>query len=145
VQGYFIAYMKIPSFIVTLAGMLVFKGLLLWLLGGRSVGPFPTAFQALSAGFIPTHRAADAWSRRPNATARPCRHRHRATSTTLLIGVIIVALMIWSALKAGANRESHGYEAEPFGFFVIKNAGAGRHHPVPDVQVRILQAACRTC
>ena len=52
-QGYFIAYMKIPSFIVTLAGMLVFKGLLLALLGGRSLGPFPTEFQLLSAGFIP--------------------------------------------------------------------------------------------
>ena len=45
--------MKIPSFIVTLAGMLVFKGLSLWLLGGKSVGPFPTEFQLLSAGFIP--------------------------------------------------------------------------------------------
>src|SRR5687768_16673772 len=36
-QGYWIAYMKIPSFIVTLAGMLVFKGLSLALLGGMSV------------------------------------------------------------------------------------------------------------
>src|SRR5690606_19435800 len=35
-QGYWIAYMKIPSFIVTLAGMLVFKGLALWILGGQS-------------------------------------------------------------------------------------------------------------
>ena len=45
--------MKIPSFIVTLAGMLVFKGLSLALLGGKSVGPFPAEFQLLSAGFIP--------------------------------------------------------------------------------------------
>ena len=52
-QGYFIAYMKVPSFIVTLAGMLVFKGLSLAVLGGKSVGPFPTEFQLLSAGFIP--------------------------------------------------------------------------------------------
>ena len=34
-QGYWIAYMKIPSFIVTLAGMLVFKGLCARLLGGQ--------------------------------------------------------------------------------------------------------------
>src|ERR1700736_1267431 len=33
-QGYWIAYHKIPSFIVTLAGMLVFRGLTLTLLGG---------------------------------------------------------------------------------------------------------------
>jgi putative multiple sugar transport system permease protein len=52
-QGSFVAYFKIPSFIVTLAGMLVFKGLTLALLHGQSVGPFPVAFQRLSSGFIP--------------------------------------------------------------------------------------------
>jgi putative multiple sugar transport system permease protein len=52
-QGYFVAYMKIPSFIVTLAGMLVFKGLALTAAGRPSVGPFPTEFQLLSSGFIP--------------------------------------------------------------------------------------------
>ena len=52
-QGYWVAYFKVPSFIVTLAGMLVFKGLTLALLGGMSVGPFPVGFQRLSSGFIP--------------------------------------------------------------------------------------------
>ena len=52
-QGYWVAYFKIPSFIVTLAGMLVFKGLALAVLQGRSVGPFPPTFQKLSSGFIP--------------------------------------------------------------------------------------------
>src|SRR5246127_2748231 len=52
-QGWFVAYLKIPSFIVTLAGMLVFKGLALALLQGRSVGPFSPTFQKLSSGFIP--------------------------------------------------------------------------------------------
>src|ERR1700726_5360272 len=52
-QGYWVAYFKIPSFIVTLAGMLVFKGLALALLQGQSVGPFPPTFQKLSSGFIP--------------------------------------------------------------------------------------------
>jgi putative multiple sugar transport system permease protein len=53
VQGYWIAYMRIPSFIVTLAGMLVFRGLSLAVLQGQSVGPFPSTFQKLSSGFIP--------------------------------------------------------------------------------------------
>ena len=52
-QGYFVAYYKIPAFIVTLAGMLVFKGLALTVLGGASVGPFPKVFQLLSSGFVP--------------------------------------------------------------------------------------------
>src|SRR6185503_10664495 len=52
-QGFFVAYHKIPAFIVTLAGMLIFKGLALTVLGGASVGPFPREFQLLSSGFIP--------------------------------------------------------------------------------------------
>src|SRR6476659_10751257 len=52
-QGYWVAYFKIPSFIVTLAGMLVFKGLALAVLQGQSVGPFSATFQKLSSGFIP--------------------------------------------------------------------------------------------
>src|SRR5690242_18372848 len=51
-QGYWVAYFGIPSFIVTLAGMLVFKGLALAVLQGQSVGPFPPTFQKLSSGFI---------------------------------------------------------------------------------------------
>ncbi|MBL8580965.1 MAG: sugar ABC transporter permease [Rhizobiaceae bacterium] len=122
-QGYFIAYMKIPSFIVTLAGMLVFKGLLLWLLGGRSVGPFPTSFQMLSAGFIPD--VIGPWTIVPptlndsgNAIPNTGLVLH---STTMVIGIIIVAAMLYFALKSRRNRESHGYNAEPFALFVIKN------------------------
>jgi len=53
VQGYWVAFLGIPSFIVTLAGMLMFRGLSLALLQGQSVGPFPRTFQRLSSGFIP--------------------------------------------------------------------------------------------
>lgn len=52
-QGYWIAYIKIPAFIVTLAGMLIFRGLALVVLQGQSKGPFPQLFQSLSSGFIP--------------------------------------------------------------------------------------------
>lgn len=122
-QGYFIAYMKIPSFIVTLAGMLVFKGLALWLLGGRSVGPFETQFQMLSAGFIPDVIG-------PMTLVAPKLNDAGAAiqgtgivlhSTTVLIGVLIVVAMLYFDLKSRSSRESHGYEAEPFGFFVLKN------------------------
>src|SRR5690606_20537542 len=53
-QGYWVAYHRIPSFIVTLAGMLVFRGMCQALLGGgSSVGPLPPGFKALSSGFVP--------------------------------------------------------------------------------------------
>nr|WP_283806347.1 hypothetical protein [Bradyrhizobium sp. CCBAU 15544] len=51
-QGYWVAFFGIPSFIVTLAGMLVFKGLALAVLQGQSLGPFPATFQKLSSGFL---------------------------------------------------------------------------------------------
>lgn len=108
-QGYWIAYMKIPSFIVTLAGMLVFKGLSLALLGGQSVGPFPREFQLLSAGFIPDVIG-------PITIGGTTLH-----STTLVIGIAIVAAMLYFSLRSRRSREKHGYEAEPFALFVVKN------------------------
>lgn len=44
-QGFWVAYVGIPSFIVTLAGMLIFRGLTLYLLDGQSLAPFPESFQ----------------------------------------------------------------------------------------------------
>ncbi|WP_181138774.1 multiple monosaccharide ABC transporter permease [Streptomyces sp. Ru73] len=52
-QGFFIAYVGIPSFIVTLAGMLLFRGLTQIVLAGQSIAPFPEGFQDLAKGFIP--------------------------------------------------------------------------------------------
>ncbi|QGH32979.1 sugar ABC transporter permease [Gracilibacillus salitolerans] len=52
-QGFWISYVGIPSFIVTLAGMLIFRGLTLWLLDGQSLAPFPDSFQLISSGFLP--------------------------------------------------------------------------------------------
>ena len=86
--------MKIPSFIVTLAGMLVFKGLSLALLGGMSVGPFPREFQLLSAGFIPDVIG-------PITLAGVKLH-----STTLLIGVAIVGShALFQPAQPGQPRE----------------------------------------
>jgi putative multiple sugar transport system permease protein len=112
-QGMWIAYFKIPSFIVTLAGMLVFKGLALWLLSGRSLGPFPPEFQLLSAGFIPDMIGPVTL---PAFLGGATLH-----STTVVIGLLIIAAMLGSSLSSRRNRESHGFEAEPFALFVAKN------------------------
>src|SRR5690349_20095788 len=50
-QGYWIAYFGIPAFIVTLAGMLLFRALTLTVLGNRGIGPFPEEVRTLSNGF----------------------------------------------------------------------------------------------
>lgn len=104
VQGYFVAWWKIPSFIVTLAGMLVFRGASLWLLEGQSVGPFPKSFQALSTGFIPDLIG----SGKPNLVA-------------LGAGVAAAAILVWLGIRTRARNARYGITAEPMSLFIARN------------------------
>jgi putative multiple sugar transport system permease protein len=52
-QGFWIAYVGIPSFIVTLGGMLVFRGATQYLLEGQSIAPMPQGLEQVSSGFLP--------------------------------------------------------------------------------------------
>ena len=116
-QGYWVAYWQIPSFIVTLAGMLIFRGLSLWLLEGQSVGPFPKEFQALSTGFIPDFIPAGIKDslialfgvRRLNAGA-------------LVIGAAAAAVVLWLNMHKRQQNIRYGIEEEPTGFFIARNA-----------------------
>jgi putative multiple sugar transport system permease protein len=116
-QGYLIAYYRIPSFIVTLAGMLIFKGLSLAILAGKSVGPFPTEFQLLSAGFIPDFVGPITLV--PAGDGTPALVLHGAT---LVVGVVGIVATILLAIRGRARRQARGYETEPFALFVVKNA-----------------------
>ena len=103
-QGWFVAFFRIPSFIVTLGGMLIFKGLALALLQGQSVGPFPEDFQRLSSGFIPD--PLDGESLR---------------LTSLVLGALVAAALFWLRLRERRRQFEHGMDEEPFAFFVLKN------------------------
>jgi len=103
-QGYWVAYWRIPSFIVTLAGMLVFRGLTLWLLGGQNIGPFPKSFQALSTGFIPDLFMVG----KPNITA-------------LVVVAMAALILIWLGLRARQRDAEFGIEPEPTGLFWARN------------------------
>ena len=52
-QGYFIAFLGIPAFIVTLGGMLIFRGFTMAMLQGQTKAPFAKSFQAMAAGYLP--------------------------------------------------------------------------------------------
>lgn len=52
-QGFWIAYIRIPAFIVTLSGMLVFRGLTLLILNGLTLAPFPPSYLQFSTGYFP--------------------------------------------------------------------------------------------
>jgi len=67
-QGFWIAYARIPAFIVTLSGMLVFRGLTLIVLGGLTLAPFPADFLAYSTGYIPNFFGPDLFGLRNAAS-----------------------------------------------------------------------------
>ncbi len=104
-QGYWVAYWKIPSFIVTLAGMLVFRGLTLVLLEGQSVGPFPKSFQLLSTGFLPDIFNAG-----------------NLNLTALLLGSLAAAMLLFFAVRTRTKAIRYGMEDEPFAAFLARNA-----------------------
>jgi putative multiple sugar transport system permease protein len=107
-QGYFVAYYKIPAFIVTLAGMLIFKGLALTVLGGASVGPFPKEFQLLSSGFVPDIFGGTLFGQPFNVLA-------------MVIGVIVTALIIYFNLRERRSQQEHGLAEEPDIIFFGRN------------------------
>ncbi|PVU82496.1 ABC transporter permease [Cellulomonas sp. WB94] len=51
-QGYWVAFVGIPAFIVTLAGMLIFRGATMVTLGNTQISPFPDAFRNIASGYV---------------------------------------------------------------------------------------------
>ncbi len=111
-QGYWIAYWKIPSFIVTLAGMLVFRGASLWLLEGQSLGPFPREFQMIANGFVP-----DIFPAGLSETVADILGQRRVNLLALTTGTIAAALILWLELKRRAQNRLYGVDSEPPAFF----------------------------
>ncbi len=112
-QGYWVAFWRIPSFIVTLAGMLVFRGLTLWLLNGQNIGPFPKSFQALSTGFLP-----DLFGDADQVALG----MERLNGTGLLIVLIAAVVVIWTGWQKRQRDASFGITPEPTTVFWIRNA-----------------------
>ena len=115
-QGYWVAYWKIPSFIVTLAGMLVFRGLSLLLLEGQSVGPFPREFQALANGFV-----ADVFPAGIGQTFAGMFGARQVNVLALGVGIIAAVAIVWSGLRARARNRAYGVVDEPRAFFIARN------------------------
>ncbi|MEE3316484.1 MAG: multiple monosaccharide ABC transporter permease [Pseudomonadota bacterium] len=115
-QGYWVAYWKIPSFIVTLAGMLVFRGLSLWLLEGQSVGPFPKEFQVLANGFVP-----DVFPAGMGETLAPVFDARKVNVLALGIGLIVAFVIVWMGMRKRARNRAYGIVDEPRSFFIARN------------------------
>jgi putative multiple sugar transport system permease protein len=115
VQGYFVAYQKIPSFIVTLAGMLVFRGLMIALLGSVSIR-IPDSFQRIANGFIPDFIGKDGFGLTLPEVFGPNFH-----VTSMVIGIALAAFLVWLSFRNRAEQRAHGMDEEPAAIFMAKN------------------------
>ncbi len=102
-QGYCIAYVGIPPFIVTLAGMLLFRGITGMFLGGLTLSNFPESFLLLFNGYI------------PDFFGGTVLFGNNVNVTCLLAGILAAAAYgAWQVIKNVARRKK-GYEADhPF-------------------------------
>ncbi|WP_378143829.1 multiple monosaccharide ABC transporter permease [Cnuibacter sp. UC19_7] len=102
-QGFWIAYVGIPAFIVTLAGMLIFRGLTLVVLGNQNIGSFPDLYRALGNGFI------------TNVFGEL-----DVDPLTMGVAVIAIVVLIVQSVRTRRGRQSYGQEVEPISWFIVK-------------------------
>ena len=93
-NGFFIAYLDIPPFVVTLAGMLIGRGLTYTLLESKTVGPLPDAYVKVGAGFFITNKI-----QMGSGTI---------DIVCIIVAIIATALIIFSELKSIKTRQKYG-------------------------------------
>lgn len=103
VQGFFIAYLGIPSFIVTLAGMLLFRGLTEIVLKGQTLGPFPKDLQKIANGFLPE--------------VGPHTNYH---NLTLLLGFALIVFVVSQEVRDRKRQQEFALDVLPAKLFLLK-------------------------
>lgn len=102
-QGYWIAFKRIPPFIVTLAGMLIWRGLANVILQGLTISPMPDGFSALFNSYIP-----DIFG---NSTFN---------ITCFLVAIILSVFICLYSIYNRTNKIRKHYEVEPVQYMAIK-------------------------
>jgi len=108
-QGFWIAYVGIPPFIVTLAGMLVFRGVTLLILKGMTLAPFPDAYKNLSTGFIPDFIG-----------EMTLFGQTIKSPLCLLVGILIAVGFCVSQVVGNISKKKKGYETQPIPLMLVK-------------------------
>lgn len=104
-QGFWIAYVRIPAFITTLAGMMLFRGLTEVILKGTSIAPFPSAFQKMSTGFIPDFF-----------------NGKGLHITTIVIGLILTVIYVMFEIRKRASQKKYKFDVVKPAIFIAKVA-----------------------
>ena len=102
-QGFWIAFVRIPPFIVTLSGMLVFRGLSNVVLNGQTLAPMPDEYLVLFNSFVPDFFGGEGFN-----------------ITCMLVGILAVIVFIGITFKGRMNKQKKGYEIPALGGVVIR-------------------------
>jgi putative multiple sugar transport system permease protein len=94
-QGFWVAYIGIPGFITTLAGMMLFRGANQYIGKSNSI-PVPDEIRYLGAGHLPEWGPATGLN-----------------NSTLLLGILAIAALIWGETRRRASERRLGGEATP--------------------------------
>jgi putative multiple sugar transport system permease protein len=124
-QGFWIAYLGVPSFIVTLAGMLLFRGLTLWMLGGQPIGPFDESFRAIASGFFPEFigTVPDPFGTTEIALGPiPMPFGGGALHlSTLVIGALLCVAVVVMGIRSRREQLRYGFSVSPTSLFALRN------------------------
>ena len=117
-HGFFIAFIHIPPFITTLAGMLLWRGVATIILDGKPISPFPEKFLNLFESFIPSSEAAkekfgeflfmDGWVDKYTMIV------------TLVVSVIAVFLYLVMEIISRQRKIRKNYTVSPKSTFILK-------------------------
>ena len=104
-QGFWIAYVRIPPFIVTLAGMLMFRGLSNVVLQGMTLSPIPDKFLNLFNTYVPDVFGMEGFN-----------------LTCFLVGVMVSVVYVGITLGGRKKKQRLGYRLEPLAGVIVKMA-----------------------
>src|SRR5699024_1030469 len=107
-QGFWVAYVGIPAFIVTLAGMLIFRGLTMQVLGNVSLSPFPKEYQYISGGFLNGLLGGDGYD-----------------AFTLFLAAALVVVFAIQEYRGRLAKLKYKQQVEAFPLFWVKIAAVG--------------------
>jgi len=107
-QGFWIAFVHVPPFIATLAGMLIFRGLGQAVMQGQTKAPFPAEFQVIASGYIPD----------PLGGLNIGDTRLHLFS--IVIGLLIILLIIINESLKRKKQKKYDFDILPVGIWILK-------------------------
>ncbi|MDX6231587.1 MAG: putative multiple sugar transport system permease protein [Nocardioidaceae bacterium] len=102
-HGFWVAYVGIPAFIVTLSSMLLFRGLTLVVLEGATVGDLPGGFESMGNGFLPEVG--------PDTGL---------ANLTLVIAALLAVFLVFLEFRKRSSALRYNFEVLPLGVFYAK-------------------------